>query len=677
MRHFIAFQKRKGLAVSASSNFNNSDLVHQINHELMNFGYVMTQDLFNALSGQSEEYLQDLYKDLIGGIKGITGKGGYEPIYRNFPQSVLDLSYREFLVNAILHYWTLGTWRPEDIGHLNRELALEKIEFKQLRLLTEREFNSIFTDLIYANNSISAFDKKVIDFFIQNNAKFDYSDIVFNEIKAYVGKRLMDTVSVTTLPTRSATTVLRIWVAYSGGDEGLKTLSRLKNPSARQRKVLLSTLNECYDLEDSFKGKREMWLRMLYFLHPGTKENKTKYPIVAKYADSLRNSPKTLETFNAKVERCITGNKRTELYDLLTKRPGVFSRRLDHLVRLYGIEPVNTWLERTSPDILQLVTVYNHFSGRDKVQEGRAALLAGQDQSKMVQYESLAPLDAKLVQGIKSALLEKMNSYKSSELKGSKVYIDRSLYFTPVHMNNRAASFSLSNNSTGKCVKLEEGKTVRVYVYWHGREDIDLSGMLINKKGDVTKVGWNGRHYSGNGVVYSGDNTGYSTKNAEYLDINIGKVGSGVEWIVVDAVIYRGRSTFAEWNHQPVRAGYMLRGKPEANDHWVPSTLENSIVIGSKSRSAYLLAIHVPSSTLVYLDVAQDQSNITTETDALKMKVFLERIASIDTGEEIDWSKINQGHIVAALAESVTSEKEEADIVFDENTTFEQILRYV
>ena len=95
MRHFLSFQKRKGLYIPKGTESNES-LVHQINHELMKYGYVISKNLFDRLSTQNTDYLESLYNDLLTGIRKVTGGGGYEPIYRNFPQSVLELSYTEF-----------------------------------------------------------------------------------------------------------------------------------------------------------------------------------------------------------------------------------------------------------------------------------------------------------------------------------------------------------------------------------------------------------------------------------------------------------------------------------------------------------------------------------------------------------------------------------------------------
>lgn len=674
MRHFISFQKRKGLYIAELGSASNDSLVHQLNHELMKYGYFLGKDVFTKLATLSKDELNVIYNDLISGIRRVTGGGGYEPIYRNFPQSVLAMSYTEFVINAIVHYWSFGTWRPEDAGYLQREFAIESVNYKEITSLTESEFNSIFTDIIYSGSSISAFDKQIVDWFIDNGYSLDFSKISFKETSAYVGKRLMDA-NIERLPIKDATSMLRIWAAYSGGDEGLKTNTRFKNPSGKQKKIILATIEGCNNIEESFKINREMWLRLLFYVNPLTKVNKFMYPEVARYADLLRNNPKVLRTFDSRVEELL-GKKDIAVLDLLKTRKGNFMRRLDHTVRLFGITAIEKWLE-TRPNFLGLVTAYNVFSDRDKDQNGRGAVLAGQGKSEVVTYKALDALDSKLVESIKALLLDAINKIEHSEFTDKKVFIDRALYYRPLAMNNRASSLSLSGKANGTVELVPAGKVIRMYVHWHGTTDIDLSGFIITSDNKIEKVGWNGRHQYSSAVVYSGDNTGHSSKNAEYLDISVDALPKDTEWVISEARIYRGPRNFAGYAGK-ARAGWMLREFPEANTQWLPETIEHSVVLNNDASTAYLLALHVPTRSIVYLDLSMGNAMVSSAEDAIKMRTFLETFVTLDDGsEDIKWDKINQGHIVNCLAKTnLVSTKEEADLVFDENTTWEAIAKY-
>lgn len=671
MKHFISFQKRKALNLTMGT-ANNKNVATQIQAELFKYGYVFSNQTFEVLATQSMETLNEVYADLCKGLTEIVGGDGYEPIYRNFPQSVNNMEYIDFLVNAIGHYWSFGTWRPEDSGYANREFALETVNYKEIGLLTDVQFANIFSDIVYSGSSISKWDKAIVDWFIDNNLapELQFNKITFKETKAYIGKRFLE--SGQDLPVKSATDVLRIYVAYSNGDEGLKENTKFKKPTNAIKRSLLKTLDACYDLEESFKTYREVWLRLLFYLNPMTLDNRKKYPTLASFAGKLRNNPKDLKTFNSYVESYIKA-KDVKIFELLTKRKGVFMRRLNQLYDVFGMLAIDQFI-LSNPTFEQLVTVYNYFSDRAEVKD-RAVVLANQSKSDVTTFGALVALDPKIVENIQAKL--KMAMYFRVTRTDKKVWIDRALYYSPLALNNRASSFSVSSKAIGTVEKLPvDLKTLRIYCHWVGRHDIDLSGFVITKKNDVVKVGWNGSHNYGKVITYSGDNTGYGPKNAEYLDICVNDLSDDVEWIVVDAKVYRG-SPFKNWEGEGVLCGWMKRDKPEANNHWLPETVTHATKIASNSKSAYLCAYHAPTKNLVYLDVAQSNETIvTTANDALNMRTFLEKFVVLDTGEvEVNWTKLQQGHILNLLSSNVVATKDEAEIVFDENTTWESISR--
>lgn len=676
MQHFITFQKQKGLFVSTvDDNVDNTNLVHQINHELMNIGYIMTKDLFKTLTNQSEDMLRDIYNGLLNGINKVIGSSGHEPIYRNFPQSVLNLTYTEFLINAIVHYWSLGTWRPEDLDYLNRECKLENVEYKPVKLLTHKQYMSIFTNILYSGTSISAFDKECIDYYIENEGVLNLSKIKFKETLAYVGKRLLEIVTIKTLPTHSATDVLRIWSVHSGGDEGLKDNCKFIQPTSRQSKLLKNTLEVCKDLEDSFKNYRELWLRLLFYLNPMDKSNVKKYPNLARHTVLLRNNPEQMSTFNAKVEKMII-DKNPDVFKLLSKRTGVFTRRLDHLARVFGEKAVHEYIN-ANPSFMNLVTAYNHFSDRAQSDKSkRTTVLASKNKSKMILYDALEPMDAHFVKTVQSLLYASISQYKSAELENKKVYIDQLMYYTPISLNNRASSLSFGTNAIGTTTVYTSDKTLRMYVHWEGNSDIDLSAMLVMKDDTIWKVGWNGTHKYNDSVLYSGDNTGYADKNAEYIDINVKNLSTDVEWIILDANIYSGPYNFKGYCGK-CHAGWMEVEHPEANQHWQPNTLSNALVLNNGAKNAYLMAFHAPTSNIVYLDLENGNSrNVTTVKDAFKMKIFLESFITLNDGTcEIKWNKLNQGHLLHILSDTLVDDKEEADVVFSEDSTLEEVSR--
>ena len=645
MKHFYTLQKRKGLALSKGQ-WDNQETAHRINVELMSKGFVMSKELFDVVATQSDETLSKIYSDITKGFQKIFGTSGYEPIYRNFPQSVVGMSREQFVVNAIFHYWTFGAWRPEDEGYLQREFSIEPVNYKEVSLLGFEEYENILFELVYSGKSLSEFEKEIVLFYLDSGFGVDYERISFKETRAIVGKEMLLRGKMPSI--RSANGLLRLYSAFCGGDEGLKENTRFKSPSTSLKNQMLACLDNCYDLEEAFKMDREKWIRFLFYLNPMTKVNRLKYPNVARYTELLRNNPKSLRTFNSYLEEAIQ-KKDEDVFNMLKNRRGVFMRRMNQLFEIFGVKAVEKFID-SNPSFEQLVTLYNYFDGRRNERE-RSAVLASKSVSNVVSYGAIKAIDEKVVDDIQGMLRIAMSKgIGSRNSNGRKVYIDRKLYFRSLPLNNRAASHSMQNYSCGSAVEVDGEKIVRAYVHWVGRSDIDLSAFALHGNGDIVKIGWNGGHHLEGAIVYSGDNTGHSAKNAEYLDVNVKKLRElGYQWVVLDAKVYRG-TTFNLWEGEGVHAGFMLREKPEQNNHWLPETVEQAMKISSNSKSAYLFAIDVENACVVFLDVAKtDESSITSDADALKIVEFTKNVYMQDNGSEISWNKLGQGHILNLL----------------------------
>lgn len=670
MRYFISFQKKHALCLTPDTH-NNTNLAHQINSELLKVGYVLTEEAWKLLAQQSVETLSSIHTDLVVGLGSVIGSGTYEPLYRNFPQSVLALSDLDIVINAMLHYWSGGTWRPEDTDFFRREYKTQIVQYTPVGLISPTEFQDIFLDLLYAGTSISPFDKQCLDWYVDQGGIVDMGRIAFHETWAYMCAKFF--VQYTELPTKKATHVLRTWAAYSHGDEGLKEHTRFVNPNGVERQILMRTLEKCVDLEDSFKTYRETWLRILFYLHPQTTENKELYPKLARYTDLLRNHPKQLQTLQSKIEWAIA-NTDPVIFQILRNHTGIFMRRLDHLVRLFGILAVQEWLH-LRPSLDKVVQIHNHFSTRGEQGE-RATILASQSKSELVVYEELEPLEESLVENIMQLLRGALGKFQHPQIFGKKVYIDRLLYNTPFAMNNRASSLSLHSRTIGTTYQYTDKQTLRMYVHWEDKSDIDLSAFCIMDNGEIVKVGWNARYSQLDWMVYSGDNTGYADQNAEYIDINTQSMPPTVSWVIVEARIFRGPLSFKQYNGK-VKMGWMNRTFPEASKLWLPETTAHAMVLNNDARVAYLMAYHPVTNNIVYLDMSMGASEVSTEDDAKKFLIFLNRCIALDDGQDIQWKKLQQGHVLHLLSGEVVNKLEDADVIFDANTTQEQVASIV
>lgn len=673
MIHFITLTKSRALALSPGD-ASHMPIARGLNHELMKMGFVLGKPALERVATQPLDVLRAIHAQLVGGVREVMGDSGYEAIYPDFPEGVIARGEDKGVQAAVEAFWADGAW-GEGAGPVVQEaFAREPSSLAVIGLIEPEAVDALFTDMLYANQPLSPFDKECVRDYIARGGDYEPRRVTFRETAAFVWALGLDDPGREELGPRYATDVLRTWAAYSGGDEGLKEPTRFTNPPRRLRRLLLEALERCDadDLEESLKQYREPWLRLLFMLHPMAPKNARRYPQVAAYADRLRNDPKSLQTYNGKVEAGLAAED-PEVLALLAKRPGAFMRRLDHTVRLFGVAAFEAWMG-CGPRFEQLLNVYNHFHGRAEAQSGRGAVLAGQGASEVVTYEALAPLPREVVDAITTGALERMRAHTHEELAGKKVYIDPALYLMPFAKNNRASSLSLDGKPLGTVERYDAQETLRMYVHWEGSSDIDLSGFVITDDLEVIKVGWNARHASSDYMVYSGDNTGRSDKNAEYLDVNTAALPEGVAWIVVEARIYRGPESFAGYEGK-VRAGWMSRKHPEANANWLPETVQRAVVLQSAARTAYLMAYHPRTQSVVYLDVAMGSSAVSGAADALKMMRYLDATITLPSadGPEVSWDNLRLGHALELLTDQRVGSPEAADVAFDDATTSERV----
>ena len=675
MKYFIGFQKKKGLFIEEGSS-NNINAALNLNNSLMHIGYTMTSELLIAVSKLTMSEIETLFQDLIQNISELVPNDAetyktYDSGLHGYIDSVLNSEITELSTVLLLGYINpvVNLLAPDLQEDVHKLTGLDFSKLKRVRLLSKQEFEDIPYNILSANSSMSPQDLTFIEWFIHNGYKVNLDDIVFNETIGIVGGIFLRNDML--VNTTNATNILRIYSYYSDGDPGLKENVKFKAPSNKIKQLLLQSLNNCLNLEDSFKTYREKWLRLLYYLNPMTSWNKLKYSNLYFYASTLRNSPQELETFNAKIEKYIKHKDATVLL-LLSRRMGMFTRKLDHMMRVFGEKALTMWLDN-NPKAKQLIDFYAHLQNRDKVQE-RSAILASMSKSEVVTYGALEALPEKLVKESRQSILDKLTTTLTKFT--DKVYIAPELYFRPLVSNNRASSFSLNGKANGAMDIIASFiNNIRFYCFWQGSSDIDFSAWCI-KDSKLFKVGYAGERAYKNILKWSGDNTGNYAKNAEFLDVDISNAKSdGLEWIITEARVFRGPN-FKDFK-QSVYAGYMLNLTDNDTIKWIPDNIDTAIKLSSNSSTAFLTAYHVPSDKIIYLDVSMGSGIVSNEADIVKFQVYLNKLANIGVSD-ISFEVLNQGHILKLMAgDNLVDKVEDAVLVFDENTPQEEIAIYI
>jgi hypothetical protein len=344
---------------SNKENLNNNEAVATIAMNIAYYGRSLSQEAFNKLKTLDANDLVNWWEALEVELKKITGahlQMGKHIVYKNFPKEVLDKNEFEYWLPQILMYCGF----PKEL-FTQEEVKRPKInEGKNpvvLHLAVDKDHNTLFKII----SSIAKSPAKWNPFELAAIEQFwnctSISEIPFKENMVSYANYLMSKNIDVSMPT--ATDVLRLACALSGGDPSLKEDVKFKSFSNQTRRMFINSLENSTNLVDDVAARKEIYKRFLYGLHASSyvhKYGRKKYPKLAATIDMLYNDK--LESFNSKVEFLLK-NKDVSVLDLLAERPGVFKRRLCQTINLFGEKAAKRFVKQ---DVLSKLTVYQLVS---------------------------------------------------------------------------------------------------------------------------------------------------------------------------------------------------------------------------------------------------------------------------------------------------------------------------
>lgn len=578
---------------------------------IYDLGYGASPDLINKLRTLNNDQLEDLYKDVIGNLKKVTGADkNWEPMYPNFPKQVMEMDEAELYINALIHYfgkYFLGEVILPSYPKEERFPIFEDVNLKILDIGTEQDIHEVFSNLMKSPTSISQEDVDNL------NGYFHYygQDVVIPEriphkeiLASVVNSFLTNGISLEKLEPaiKTATDVLRIAVSLSDCDVSLATKPIFKKFKRSQRRMLLSLLDKCKNIvEDMYKHKTE-WIRLGEILHPG--EYKNRFQNAYSAFSTIRNEK--VKTFNSYVEEALKNGEYSAAAELLKQRPGMFARRLDHMVRSADnktssniVKLFSTVADKIStPVLLQL---RSHFLYRD-VDDPRLVYPKGSVAKTKVLDKQLSEIDPLIKEEIINICEYTLrNEYKKKEPLG-KVYIDPSLVNYKVPFSQRSASKSLKTLVRGSRINLDCNKnTARFFLWWEGSGvDIDLSAAFYtytwNKRSHVSYTNLKTKY-----SCHSGDITSAPNGACEFIDINIEKcLKDDIRYVVMFVHAY---SNIPFINLKECFAGWMEREAPQSGEVFEAKTVQNKIDLASDSKNAIPLIIDLVDRQVIWADL--------------------------------------------------------------------------
>jgi hypothetical protein len=580
-------------------------------------GYGVDAALLKSLRALGMAQFVALYETLALVLQKLRGAHReFKPFYPNFPAQVMALSDARLYLNAIFHYLTDGELRlatPRvEIAPLDEATTLTT-----LTLGTDGELFGLIAKILGGSASLSETDQADLKALLGacgDVAPSFLPEAIPQKENAAFGvaytlcQRALPEADALSLAGRyltTATDVLRLAVALSGGDLSLAKPTLFQKISRPRRRLLLGLLERVPSPQEDMRRFTGRWLRLGEQLHPG--ELASRFPRAFSAFKMLRTDA-PLITFGSTVETALVQRDVPKALSALLSRPGELARRLDHLLRLApgsadatlgGFAEVATRV--STPVLLQ---VRAHFVQRPMPAPLRVFLPKGQVARARGIENNLPPLDGSLCERVVACCEDALRDRFSKLPPLGKAYLDPKLteYNLPFAM--RSSSKALRTVARGSRLPLPDAETLRLFVWWHnGRErtDIDLSATLFDDAFNYVD-GITFYNLKSQGGVHSGDIVDAPSGACEFIDLDRSVLKKrGVRYIVM---------VLQSYTQQPYIelpecfAGWMARQNSGNGEIFEPRTVQDKLDITSDARAAIPVILDLTESRAIWTDLA-------------------------------------------------------------------------
>lgn len=596
------------------------------NMKLMEYGYIMARDLFDACcKAEYNDFLKTwsaLYDCVTEDGKAISQ---ISPIWPNFPDDAMKADLVDLYVVNFLNYLTCGEWQP-DFDPTKFCPALDRSHLpavKQIPACDEEEIYRYSVQSITGHSPPSpdeascVFDTLMhdIDFTSELMDRMKPKHIPCKENLALYVSRIISRPEwreqACFRDFKSSTDVLRLAAAMSDQDVSLSKAPKFRNFKRGERRQLLELL-EHTDKNEGFALHPEEFKRLGERLHPGDYSYifKEDYEIFTK----IRNGVK-IETYNSKLQELMKKPVNAELLSAhLMMRPGMFARNLDFALRNCSNEQqMENVLFRfisvcKSIEPRVLVQLINHFRNRNNpvhLATGKANGAA----SKALERD-IEPLSENICKRVARDIFNQLwQVLRAEDTEPKSVYIDPDCHCNKLIFpdNPRQVTSAVRAAACGSRTNLPDGNVLRAFLYWKGNDgpdlwngiDLDLSVVFYGEE-KAKFVYYANPKDETLGAIHSGDRR-CSGKNGavEYVDFDIKKCfQNGFRYAALTVKSYSGEK-FSEMEN--AFCGVMVRdGK--TGEQFEPATVKDRFALTTDSDQLVMVVIDLMTREVITVD---------------------------------------------------------------------------
>lgn len=596
------------------------------NMKLMEYGYIMARDLFDACcKAEYNDFLKTwsaLYDCVTEDGKAISQ---ISPIWPNFPDDAMKADLVDLYVVNFLNYLTCGEWQP-DFDPTKFCPALDRSHLpavKQIPACDEKEIYRYSVQSITGHSPLSpdeascVFDTLMhdIDFTSELMDRMKPKHIPCKENLALYVSRIISRPEwreqACFRDFKSSTDVLRLAAAMSDQDVSLSKAPKFRNFKRGERRQLLELL-EHTDKNEGFALHPEEFKRLGERLHPGDYSYifKEDYEIFTK----IRNGVK-IETYNSKLQELMKKPVNVDLLSAhLMMRPGMFARNLDFALRNCSNEQqMENVLFRfisvcKSIEPRVLVQLINHFRNRNNPVH-LATGKANGAVSKALERD-IEPLSEDICKRVARDIFNQLwQVLRAEDTEPKSVYIDTDCHCNKLIFpdNPRQVTSAVRAAACGSRTNLPDGNVLRAFLYWKGNDgpdlwngiDLDLSVVFYGEE-KAKFVYYANPKDETLGAIHSGDRR-CSGKNGavEYVDFDIKKCfQNGFRYAALTVKSYSGEK-FSEMEN--AFCGVMVRdGK--TGEQFEPATVKDRFALTTDSDQLVMVVIDLMTREVITVD---------------------------------------------------------------------------
>lgn len=402
---------------------------------------------------------------------------------------------------------------------------------------------------------------------------------------------------------RTATDVLRLAVHLSDPDADLSLAETVKfKLRTSQRRLLLRLLEAVENPAEDLLRHRDRWVRLGSMLKINDERSMSAAPAACIALRKLSRDPKSIPSFNRDVEEAMRARRiDSGLIKRLVARPGEFARRIDFMLRSANDRQI---VFDALPDVLPKLTTKLLFELKAHLRYRNEAKVRvfhpkGMENKAHVVENLREPIAHRDMSRLRGALDDEIHERLSKLPPMLNVAPHGSLVGIPVPWNRRGDSTVSAATIKGARMPFK-GETIRLFVHWTGKIDVDLSILLWNDGLDhVGTVAFT--DLIGLGCKHSGDVLSAPQGASEYIDFKVSSLlAYGVRY-VVSSLISFGGVPFSEF---PCFAGFMQRDGVASGELYEPESVRHRFDVNQKGRSALPLIFDLKTREVIFADLS-------------------------------------------------------------------------